>query len=944
MRHRILGASASAIAVALAGGAHAQTAAAEPAAVDEVVVTGSRIVRDGYEAPTPTTVATTAELAITAPANISEGLNKLPIFQGSGGLGGTGGRGVGQGSQIGAGTFLDLRNFGSERTLILLDGRRVAPTTFDGRVDVNSLPQALVQRVDVVTGGASAVYGSDAVTGVVNYVLDHNFTGLKGVVQGGQSSRNDAENFRTNLAFGTPVFDRGHLLLSAEYSNSVGLKAKEDRDWAADFPLLTGSGTAANPRHVIYNARQSTSAFGGLIVGGPLDGMMFNPDGSLQRFDTGLPSGSNGLTIGGDGTYHQNVTMVASLRTAQAFGRFEYEFSDNVTGFAQVGFSEGRSRYTQATANRSASSTSRIQIFSGNPYLRPEVQQILTDTNTPSFILSAYALDYGRPRFDVLTNSLATTVGLEGKFGGYNWEVFYSHSDGRTRMVQHNNSNNRNFYAAVDAVRAPDGQIVCRVALTNPGLFPGCVPINPMGRGNQTPEAIAFTTNTTQWQVVNTMDDFGANIAGDLFSLPAGPVSFALGGEYRRNVLEQTSSADPNEKVDFTGLRGGFSANTLNYVGRLVAPAYGSNSVWEVNGEVLVPLLKDVAFARNLDLSAAVRYTEYSDSGPATTWKVGLDWRPTEDLRFRIVRSRDIRAPTLYDLYAGAQISNVGFTDELTNQSLTTQSVERGNPDLVPEVANSLVAGVVYSPSFLPSLRLSLDYYDITIDNAIGSVSTAVANRECIRAGGASPFCSTIVRPFPVTNTSPENFPTLLLPQNLNIASTYTHGVDFEASYNVDLASLTSEALGGNLALRMLVSYQPVLKERSYEGARVLDQAGVAHLPEVRINWRASYLNGPFAAHWQTRWNNGGAWDADPTLVYTDSDFGNYAISDLTLSYAVDFWGLTFNNFVTVENLFDREPDIFPGTCCVGHTTPVVSGHDIIGRRYTVGTRFSRSF
>lgn len=924
--------------------AYAQNSQAEQEAnVSDVVVTGSRIVRDGYQAPTPTTVASVEELAIASPQSITEGLTKLPVFAGSGGAAGSGGRGPGQGGTIGTGSFLNLRNFSPVRTLVLLDGRRVAPTSYDGSVDTTSLPQALVQRVDIVTGGASAVYGSDAVTGVVNFVLDHRFTGLRGLVQGGISDRSDGETQRYNIAGGAPLFGgRGHVIGSLEYSRHDGIPRKEDREFGQHGYLVTGRGTAANPYRIIENARQSTSAFGGLITSGPLAGMTFNPDGTLRVFDVGTPTGTSGISSGGDGTYHPDVSLMAAVETQQAFGRFQYEFAPNLTGFVQASYSEGEARHTQATGNRSSGSTSRIRIYSGNPYLRPEVQQVLTDTGTDSFILSSYALDMGRPEFITTTESFNTTVGLEGRLlDRYRWDASYTRSVASTRLVTLRNNANVPFYAAVDAVRAPNGDIVCRVTLTNPGLYPGCVPINPMGRGNASPESIAYTTETTWWEVENVVDDFAANITGDLFEGWAGPISFALGVEYRSSSLDQTTSHSPTDLPTFDGLRGGFTVGqTLSHVGRLVAPSQGSNDVWEVNAETVVPLLTDAPLARSLEFNGAVRYTNYSDSGGATTWKLGLNWQPIDDLRFRLVRSRDIRAPTLYDLYAGLQVTNNAFTDDLTGVVGTLQIHASGNPNLTPEIADTVILGAIYSPSSLPGLNISLDYYEIHVDDAIGEVSSAVANRECIRANGNSPFCGQIVRPGPITDTSPGNYPTMILSQPLNIAESWTHGVDLELGYRFDLDSW-AEALAGAVDLRLMLSYQPVLKTIAYENATVLNAAGVAGLSDTRLTLRASYTLNGLSVNAQTRWNNGGVWNADRTLVYEEPDFGSYSVTDLNVSYDFTAGGRDLTAFLTIGNVFDRDPDIMPGTSAPGHVTPIVSGHDFMGRYYTLGLRFT---
>lgn len=916
----------------------------------DIVVTGSRIQRNGYQAPTPTVVATAEQLQFTSPANLTQGLNKLPVFAGSQTQAGSGQGGLGSGGVNNIGSFLNLRNFGTIRTLILLDGRRVPPTNFDGNVDVDTLPQALIQRVDVVTGGASAVYGSDAVTGVVNYVLDRKFTGLKGTLQAGISQYGDDGSQRANIAYGTGLFgDRGHLLLSAEYNNSDGVPAKEERPWFHN-QLLTGTGSAAAPFKQVDEGRENDRAFGGLIrrtatinpnIPNSLANMTFNPDGTLRPFDKGAPTNTAAFSSGGDGTYHPRTSLLATLRTKQAFGRFEYDFG-GVTAFVQGSYSESNSHHSQATANRADTSSSKVTIFSGNAFLRPEIQSILTANNIPSFIVSMRGLYLGRPDFEINTQSLAGTAGLEGSVGKFKWDVAYTYGRGKTDQTQHGNGNNRTFYAAVDAVDegqfrtgTRNGNIVCRVTLTNPGLYPGCVPINPFGANNASEAAIAYTNNDTAWYATNRSDDVTANITGDLFNLWAGPVSVALGGEYRKQSLVQTSTVDPLAPVDFTGLRGGFTSSTLAYTGVIVAGANGAQEVWEGNAEVVVPLFKDSALGKSLEVSGAGRYTHYRTSGGVWTWKAGLDYRPIEDLRIRLVASRDIRAPTLFDLFAATQIRNSGLVDPLTGVSATTQQVQGGNANLVPEVARTYTAGIVFSPSFLPGFNISIDYYNIKIDNAIGAVDIQTQIRECTSSGGTSPFCANITRPLGNTNTSAANFPTRYFNGSINAAMTKTQGVDLEASYRTPLAFHEDSSLG----IRVLGSYQPNLEIQNFPGAVTFDYAGVGErFSKWRITTEVTLKVGGLDVGILNRWKSGVKWNADPSLIYLDPKPGAYDITDLTLSYTVPHGKGEMQPFFSIGNLFNRAPRIL-ATDSPGQVTPVVAGDDVAGRYFTAGVR-----
>ncbi|HTK36786.1 MAG TPA: TonB-dependent receptor plug domain-containing protein, partial [Caulobacteraceae bacterium] len=518
-------------AMALATSALAQTADAA-GSVESVVVTATRIQTNGYTTPTPVTVAPVAQLQQTTPSNIPDALNKLPQFSGSTQAAGNG-NGAGSGpSNIFTGNFLNLRNMGAIRTLILLDGRRVPSTAGNGSVDVNTLPQALVQRVDVVTGGASAVYGSDAVTGVVNFVLDTHYTGLKLVVQDGISDRGDAPSFKFGVTGGTKVFDRGHFIFSAEHYQNAGLKTLESRPSTAPFYGITGAGTAADPFTLTANTRVSTTAFGGLVTAGPLAGQQFVGTGTLAPFNAGTPTHTVGVSSGGDGGYLINAPLTAPLRSDQVFGRFEYEFDTNTAGFMQLNWSEsGISNF-----HRSTQSSLPLTIFSGNAYLPANAQAALTAANAASFVLNRYPRDISLgSSLTQLTTALDFTAGVKGKLlDKYSWETYYTHGEARARSRRNNNINFVNLYAALDAVRDPSGNIVCRVTLTNPGLYPGCQPINMFGQYNESAQALDYIYQDTNFQVLNKMEDFAGSISGDVIEGWAGPLSVALNFEYRR--------------------------------------------------------------------------------------------------------------------------------------------------------------------------------------------------------------------------------------------------------------------------------------------------------------------------------------------------------------------------------------------------------------------------
>jgi outer membrane receptor protein involved in Fe transport len=910
-------------------------ALAQETSVDSVVVTATRIQTNGYTQPTPVTVAPVAQLALTTPSTISDALNKLPEFNGSSQAAGN--SNTGGPNTVYTGNFLNLRNMGAIRTLILLDGRRVVPTSVSGQTDANTIPQNLVQRVDVVTGGASAVYGSDAVTGVVNFILDTRLRGLKLQIQNGISEHGDVPSFKFGLAGGFKVFDKGHFIFSAEHNQNAGLKRAADRDFLNQQYVILGAGTAASPYVQAQGARISTSTFGGLVTTGPFAGQQFVGAGTLAPFNAGTPTQNNGIALGGDGSYIYNAVVGNSQRSDQLFGRFEYEFDDNTVGFMQLAWSEsGTSNY-----GRNTNADLALTVFSGNPYLPASAQAALGAS--PSFVMSLNPRDIAtNGNLFQTTTSTNFTTGVKGKaFGGFNWEAYYTHGESRLRSRRENNINWSNFYAAMDAVRDPGGNIVCRVTLTNPGLYPGCQPINMFGRMNQSALALDYIYADTNFQILNKMDNAAASISGDILQGWAGPLSGAVNFEYRQQSIAQTSNATPSDAIPLTGIRLGRAPTTL-WAFDLVGPQNGQNSVWETSAELAMPLITDMPFAKRLDVSVAGRHTEYSSSGAVNTWKVGLNYQPVEDLRFRYTESRDIRAPTLSDLYAGQTVQLLAFNDNLhTGRSGTVTVVSGGNRDLQPEVARTTTLGAVYRPSWIPRFQMSVDYYNIVINNAIGALggNNADVQRECEDSGGTSELCNLIVRPLPFGDRSAANFPTILKSTSVNVAETFTHGIDVEASYNFTLSQL---GLPGRVDLRLLYSHQPVLKTRTLPISPVNNAAGATGLAAHRATLLAGYIVGPFNLNWQARYSSGVKKTANPLLVYADPDLPSYMIHDLNIGYRFKVGGHPLQASLSINNLFDKQPRISPGagaTATPGALSPAVGSDDLIGRYYTFGLR-----
>lgn len=826
---RLLGASLVSISAGLMfpGSALAQevkAAGAEQVAIEDaqgdaadIVVTGSRIVRDGYMSPSPVTIASAQDMLAATPSNLADGLNKLPQFSNS-----TGPR---ANSQLQAnsgehGNILNLRSLGGNRTLIMLDNLRVAPTTFKGAVDVNTLPQLLVQRVEVVTAGASAAYGSDALSGVVNYILDSRFKGLRAVAQSGVSGRGDQGSYKLGAAFGTSFFNgRGHLVLSAERAHS-GEVVRSSRVYGDSQSAAVGAtgvgaaGSATNPFIFITGGTNTSLYDGGLIKSSTIPafvGQRFGPDGTLATLKLGAPTGTGGVRIGGEGAYTPGYgTLAAPLTTDQFFGRLSYDVSDSVSAYVQGSYARSKTSYASQAAFIQGA-----RIFSDNAFLKPGVQAQMGPKD--NFVLTAFQTWVGPIRAHESTDSTVITAGLFGDLeGGWSWRIDGSYSEAETSVSQ-NNYDHLKLYAAIDAVRDGSGNVVCRVQLTNPGLFPGCIPYNPFGAGAASQSAIDYATGETWYRAKTKMEMVAGSVQGDIFDLPAGAVSVAAGIEYRRQQLNMISNSDPSLVLDQTALRA--STTQTRFAQSNFGVAKGRVEVKELFGEVAVPILADKPYAQKLELNAAGRLTDYSTSGNVQTWKVGAVWAPSDAVRFRLTRSRDIRAPSLFELFAGTQQSAALINDPHTNVSGSFRQYTGGNPNLRPEIGDTLSVGVVLQPTFVPGFSISVDYYNIRIKDAVNTQSAFDILNGCEASGGTSQACSLITRPNGFADRSPGNFPTRIDVLSQNIAFLKTSGIDVDMSYRRDVGP-------GRLDLRVFATWVRNFEQQTNSLAPVYDYAG----------------------------------------------------------------------------------------------------------------------
>jgi len=911
-------------------------------AVEEVIVTGSRIQRaEGFEAPTPLTVVSAEEMRKTGDTSVAASLNRIPSFRA---------QTTPAASIFGAGNagayVLDLRFLGANRTLVLVDGRRFVPATRDGTFDAGLIPNALVERVEVVTGGASAAYGSDAVAGVVNMILDKNFTGIRTQLQFGQTSESDADEVQASLAGGTSLFGgRGHIVAGIDYLKNGAAGDCFSRSWCspngkASWYLIGnpgGPGGGGFPATVLGPVITSTITDNGMITSGPLRGTQFNADGSVssEPFQYGpltspfysLASDSSGnLVLPGQNWFHSEIPLREEFDRYTAYTHLKYDFTDNLEGFFEGSFgrAEGGNFVTDLR------NTGNLTIQRDNAYL-PESLRAQMET------LGITSFGFGRitrqptvgEKADVTRETYRVATGLNGRIGssGWSWDAYYQYGDTNFTLVSPHNPIPTFFSLAIDAVRDSNGQIVCRSTLTNPTN--GCVPLNPFGNGLMSPEGIEYAFRTSVSSTDLTQHVVGANIQGKPFQTWAGPALVAAGLEYREDSIDGTS--DP------------LSAESRFYTGN-VTPIGGRIEVKEGYLETAIPLASEMPFAKSLELNAAARRTNYSTSGSVTTWKGGVVWEPLDLLRVRATRSRDIRAPNMVELF-GALTSGIALVrDPVTNQDINSNTIAGGNPALQPEVGDTWTAGIVLQPQseiLGGRFRLSVDHFDITLDNAIGTLGAQNIVNRCF--AGDQSYCQYVTRNAGGTITS-------ILNVSFNLNELITKGFDIELGFDRPVGD-------ANIGLRVLATRVSELTTVFVDGRRE-DRAGQngqptqlpSGVPDWQVDASIDFSRGPFSTQLRAHWFTDGSYDS--TLIGPDNPA--YAItlpnsiSDNTLpgrtylhwsaQYGFDFAnGMNMQVYGAVNNLTNQDPP--PSPSSVGAYNPTL--YDALGRAYRVGVRMS---
>jgi len=905
------------------GSAAARASAAEP--IEEIVVTGSRIGRSTTTTPIPVTTLDAEAIALDGENRVADIVNELPSLRT------TQTPANSNFSEQEAGTnFLDLRGLGIDRTLVLIDGRRqVGGRPGSAALDTNTIPTALVERVEIITGGASAVYGADAVSGVVNFIMRDDFEGLQLDVQSGIADEGDGETYQASITAGTNFEDdRGNVYLNFTFDDTkdvVGI----DRDYAnqrirfATNPANTGPNDGI-PDNILFEGTgfistppsgrvQFPDGSGGVTLREDLGGpFTFDDTGNLVPQDLGTLV-EPFLSIGGNdaGNLSVNGLLRVPVERTLITSGVTYALHDKVKFFAKGKYAQSIAETAQQTSF-SLPGLEPIFIQSENPFVPDTLESILDDQGLDGFFVSRTNRDHGKRRSKSDRDTLQLYVGVEGYFNSnidYTAHYQYGRTDITTEFI--NRQVPSRFQQALDVIEDPvTGEPVCR----DPSG--GCVPINVLGPNAATEEALAFAL--TDYNTTGELEQevFNATVTGDsrgLFATPGGPLGFAAGVEYRE---ERTETEE------------GFLRNTGDvFNSPPLDDTKGSFDVWEVFAEVNLPLLAGVPFAESVNLDGAVRYGDYSTVGGTTAWKIGGDWAPSSDVRFRFTLSTAVRAPNIGELFAPSGVDNLfiidpcdsenldagaptradncaafGLSPDFQSQSLnrTNTVITGGNPDLSEEEADTITAGIVLTPGFLPNFSLAVDYWDIEIEDAINSFPAQAIVNNCFDAAGIdNPFCNLVTRQ---DNGQFDEIQSTLI----NVATFEASGIDFEASYFVDLASATDERVPGTADFRIVGTYLDELTFFGQEGGIGDEEAGELGDPEFAFNLRATYRLGAFTFSLEERFQGSQEFDlAEPGEVRDPNDTDAEWYTDIQLRWA-------FNEeasvFLGIDNLFDNAP------------------------------------
>jgi len=935
------------------------------AAAETILVTGSRIARRDYSAVSPIVTVDAGTIEQAGQGTIEFGLNMLPQM-----MTGTGSTDVQ--NRTGR-SSLNLRGLGEARSLVLLDGRRIQPATPGGAVDITTIPSAIIQSVEVITGGASAAYGSDAMAGVVNFRLMDNYSGLMAEAKYNFTEDGGGGYKDLTLVGGDNFADgRGNAMLVLSYMDRNQLK-RSQREF---FRIST---TNARIKYMIANLGGNPpsqgavdSVFGqyGANPGSVRNNVPIGVNDDLTLFTPNPGSGREIINFRGqfdeivrlDGNRIINnqgylYDLISPLERFSAFGRVTYDITDNIEWFGQAMFSTFETLNEVPPQTIGTAGTSNT-IPVTNPFIPADLRTLLASRNNPN---AAFPVTYG---FEQLGNQISgadTTsyqivTGLQGPLGigDWVWNAYGSHGKTTEATYQKGVFNVRRLQQLLDA---PDGGAsICDGGLD---LF------GPHSEVSS--ECIDYIAAEPHWFLGIEQTNAEATISGSLFKAPGGDVQFALGTNWRREAYSELN--------DDQAVAGEIPGST-------VAPSSsGSRSVVEGFAELLVPILSDVPFFHKLETTLGYRYSDYENAPGVSSYTASVNWQPVDFVTLRGGYSRSIRAPTLEDLFASefAVSLNLGTpsasstqgdpcdvrssfrmganeaiyrnfciglgvpaaaVDAYTLDRQTLYGSASGNPDLRNEKAKSITAGIIlespFSSPVLSGLRLSVDYFDIKITEAIGELPLDAAFARCFNIDAA--------RSNP--EYDPNNVNCTFFPRDpdtglirrissriLNLGEMQTRGVDVQLDWRLPLDAF---GLGsGILSLHSVGTYLDKFAIQALPGTPTLQFAGFGGrpiiYPKIKALTSLSYQQGPFETTFRWRFAQGVEDEskvANPNS--TAPGVGDYHYFDWSARW--DVLENTRLSFI-VSNLFNKQP--YQLGTSAGATDQVT--YDVIGRNFTIG-------
>jgi len=948
--------------------AQAEQAATAAADTETIVVTGSRLSRRDLDSSSPIVTLPAEILTAQGVPTLETALNQLPQLQPNttSSSNQSGGSGV---------LTADLRGLGPERTLVLVDGRRFNPANFSGLTDLATIPDLMLERVEVITGGASAIYGSDAIAGAVNFTLKRRFEGLQAQYTFGQTDRGDGQSHKVDVMMGVNApDDRGNVTAYFSYTKRDQV-LMGDRAFSA-LPLLADATGRFQPFG-------SGNIPGGAIALNAAQLAQINGVPDLNNASGACNTGNAGIRFTDPGgrpepfcrlrdqfNYAAPNFLLRPLDRYQGAVTANYELTDGIEAYGQFFYTKKENAFQQAAeaVNPSSSGQPAGTVLIPNALTNP----VLTQAQRTFFAANAAFFDpdgdgtytvrgYGR-RFEEFgprtvrfaTDSFNATAGLRGKFdlgeNAWRWDTFFQYQQVDETAERQNLLSRSRTTAGLDVVVNSNGTAACRNQ-----VIPGCIPVNIFGLDTLTPQMADFLSVDTTTASTFKRTVAGGSLAGDLFKLPAGMVATAFGVEYRKDSF----TIRPDEVA---------LSNDLAAVQVPPIRNAGSFNLFEVFAEVRVPILADTPFFKMLAVEGAVRYADYNTIGGVTTWRAALDWEVNDWLRLRGNYSRAIRAPNLSELFAPTGQGFIGgrdpclavnnptaaqkqlcvaqgvpaaFIDTLTvgaSQGFGTES--GGNVNLQEEKADTITLGAVIRP--LRGLSFTVDYYDIKVRDAIAQVGAQVLIDTCFNTlDAASTACSSIVR-----DTFSGNINFVRAPL-LNVAERRVRGLDVGANYGFDLPSFFNIGdssrldLSGNLSWQFRNTTVPIAGLPTidcagfYGGACSSDSTRIS--PDFRAFFGADYKSGPVSIRNQVRMIGRlellpGAPPSQSGRLGSETYWDISGRVEITKNIAL---------FGGINNVLDNQPPVM-GFAAGGDSNTNPQLYDVIGRQYFIGigTRF----